>query len=92
MSVVRSHNIVSWFSTRRLVNIGSLNGCGDLDMPDLVGKRVHGVGCSYLGNNNRFLFMEKRLGVNLHEKSAIYELSLYYAVVNRMCDSTFTKV
>lgn len=36
--------------------------------------------------------MEKRLGVNLHEKSAIYELSLYYAVVNRMCDSTFTKV
>lgn len=73
MSVMRFHNIISRILTGRLIN-AEFSGRVNLDILELVGKHgkgVHQIGCNHLVNNSRFLFLQKRLRVNLYEKAAI---------------------
>ena len=67
---MRFYNIISGASTERFVNDDFL-GPVNMDMPELVGMRVHRVLGSHLVNSNRFLVMQKRSRANLHEKTTV---------------------
>lgn len=53
---MRFYNIISGASTERFVNDDFL-GPANMDMPELVGMRVHRVLDSHLVNSNRLIFM-----------------------------------
>lgn len=53
---MRFYNIISGASTEKFVNDDFL-GPANMDMPELVGKRVHRVLGSHLVNSNRLIFM-----------------------------------